>query len=641
MTARRSDLSASARSLSFASMTRTPRRPALLLAAALAPVVAVAPLQAQECRTFGLFAAQYDGLARPVAAVALPGGAFAVLEADARRVRRLDAGELGQTFALDPAQGWPEGPPRAFARRGDAVLLVAFPRAVAVLDLGRPERPIATFELPDADISAIATRGEDLLVGDRFGRCVRVIGADGVERSRLEAPLRRPAGLAVAADGELFVSDEDLHAILRFGPDGTLRGRFGDRGAFPGLFNAPSGLVLVGDCLYVADELNHRIAIFDRSGAPTGQWGMHAVVPREGDGKIHYPTSIAIADDGASALVVEPFEHRAQRFGGSTPEPLSRAAMPSREGVQSHFGAAIASDGDLLVLVEPESASLFAFDLRLDSPVHVATFGGIGLGRDKGGRITAVDVDATTQRIAVADPGLGRISLFALARDRSAPMAMDPFMPRLVRSIDLGVWSGLAREAAGVPGEGSLEPVAFLRRGEALWALDARLGLLVAMDARLRPTAAIATGATGGSAAAAWPDEATTVAIALPDEGAIVVVDAAGREIARHRGAAERPFIRPTALARAADGALVVTDAGADRVIVLEPDGRERLAIGARGGSDGEFWAPDGVAFLDSGQFVVVDRGNHRAQRFSPEGAWQMTFGLGRAYTRPRDRGAS
>jgi DNA-binding beta-propeller fold protein YncE len=611
------------------------------LLAALAALASSGPLRAQECRAFGLFAAQYDGLARPVAAVALSGERFAILEADARLIRIMEAGELKSAFALDPALGWPAGYPRALALRGENRLVVVYPRAVAEIDLARPERPLSVLSFADADCSAVAVRGDELFVGDRFGRCVRVIGPDRVERARLVGPLRRPSAIAVAADGEVFVADEDLHAIVRFAADGAVRGLFGDRGAFPGLFNAPSGLTIVGDCLYVADELNHRIAIFDRGGAPTGQWGMHAVVPREGDGKIHYPTSIAIAADGASAIVVEPFEHRVQRFAVSTPEPLSRAAMPSREGVQSHFGSAVASDGDLLVLVEPESASLFVFDLRLDSPVHVATFGGIGLGRDKRGRITAVSVDATTQRIAVADPGVGDIALFGLARDRSAPMAMDPFMPRLVRSIDLMVWSDLAREAAGLVGEGPLEPVAFLRRGGALWALDARLGLLVGMDARLRPTAAIATGATGGRSAAAWPDEAATVAIALPDEGAIVVVDEQGREVGRYRGAEDRPFVRPTALARGPDGSLVVTDAGADRVFVLEPDGRERLSIGSRGGSDGEFWAPDGVAWLATGQFVVVDRGNHRAQRFAADGSWQMTFGLGRAYTRPRDRGAS
>ena len=46
----------------------------------------------------------------------------------------------------------------------------------------------------------------------------------------------------------------------------------------------PRGLAVQGDCLYVTDELNHRITIHGFDGAFRSFWGMHAVVPREGAG---------------------------------------------------------------------------------------------------------------------------------------------------------------------------------------------------------------------------------------------------------------------------------------------------------------------------------------------------------------------
>jgi hypothetical protein len=92
------------------------------------------------------------------------------------------------------------------------------------------------------------------------------------------------------------------------------------------------------------------------------------------------------------------------------------------------------------------------------------------------------------------------------------------------------------------------------------------------------------------------------------------------------------------------EGDLVVAVAGTDEVVRMSPEGEVRWRVGSRGSSDGEFWMPGGVAVMTLGGEVglaVVDVGNHRVQLLRPDGSWRMTFGLGRAYTRPRDRGAS
>lgn len=610
----------------------------LILLAAVTERASAAP----PCPSFGRFVAQWDDLSRPVAVAVAPDGRVAVAEADAHRIRFVDPTGTKTAELLElPGRGL-----RGLAIAPSGRLAVLLPREVLVWEsASAAARPDAVhWQLDDADAAALAWRGEELLIADRACRCVRIVGPDGVERGRLTGSLARPAGVAVDAAGGVVVADGDLHAIVRFDASGREVARFGDRGAFPGLFNAPAGVALLGDCLYVADELNHRIAISDGRNAASGQWGMHAVVPREGEGKIHYPVSIAFSADGAFAFVAEPFEHRVQVFGRSTPEALTRASLPSREGVQSHFGSAVASDGDLLILGEPESSSLFVFDLRTPTPVHVSSFGGAGTGRDRFGRVSAIDVDASTQRVFVADPGLGRLALFELARDRDKPLAMDPFMPRLVRTADLAAWSASALRLAGLDEAGGpLEPVAFARTAQGRAVLDRRRGLIVMIDERLQPRAAIATGLVGGTGLVALTgaDSEGGFAIALPEDGVIAFVDAEGRVLRRSTGPTDEPFVRPTSLARAASGDLIVTDAGGDRLVVLSADGTPTGSIGGRGGSDGELWAPDGVAVLASGAWLVVDRGNHRAQVFKPDGGWTMTFGLGRAYTRPRERGAS
>jgi hypothetical protein len=101
--------------------------------------------------------------------------------------------------------------------------------------------------------------------------------------------------------------------------------------------------------------------------------------------------------------------------------------------------------------------------------------------------------------------------------------------------------------------------------------------------------------------------------------------------------------VRPTGVA-AFEGDLVIAFAATDEVVRMSPEGEIRWRVGSRGISDGEFWMPGGVAAMDLGGEVglaVVDVGNHRVQLLRPDGSWRMTFGLGRAYTRPRQRGES
>ncbi|MFO0829745.1 MAG: NHL repeat-containing protein [Phycisphaerales bacterium] len=634
--------------------------------AAFACILALEQAKVAEpaCAVYGKFARQLDGLERPMSVAVARDGRVAVVEADARRVRVFDARgeetlrigdgahELPWSLIAADAPADPGATPRAVAFDAADRLTIAAPGRIATFAKdGDPWRWWSG--LATLDPVAIAWRGDELLVADRTLGVV-AFSADGVERGRFRGPLRRPAGIAVAPSGDAFVSDEDLHAVVRFAPDGTVTTRFGERGAFPGLLDAPAGLAIGGDCVYVADELNHRIELFSFDGQPRGQWGMHAVVPREGQGKIHYPIAVAIAPDATSAIVAEPFERRVQWFApsdSSTPP----STMPALSGVESHFGPGVAADADLLLLHEPETASAFVFDLRGATPVHVSTFGGAGESIDRFNRIVGLGVDAASQRVVVLDAGARRIAAYALARDRAESLKLDPLMARLARAWSFDAWSDAVRAAARGVDAGAervaCEPAAIVKAPSATtgkapngaqsgwWIYDARGGLVVRTDATLAPLEVIATGVRGGTGLALTGDG---FAIAVPDAREVVLLDATGAVRERWRGPGDAPFVRPTSVAACASGDLAVTDSGADRVVLR--GARQATAprvVGERGISDKEFWLPEGVAALDGGRFVVVDRGNHRAQIFTDGGAWVMTFGLGRAYTTPRERGAS
>ncbi|MBL9121209.1 MAG: hypothetical protein JNL80_14970 [Phycisphaerae bacterium] len=631
------------------------------------------------CKVFGTFERQFDLLESPTSVAVAASGDWAVLERDRRRIRVLapdgtvrrvigepDDSQLPSGTVWDLAVDPDASGPTAITFGPDQRLTILSPSRVALFDLGPtasgvPWRIVSGLDLGEPVAAAWkggdpqTTADDELWIADRRGSVIVLDGEIALKR-RLDLAsgfrFLRPSGVAIAPDGSVFVADEDANAIIRLDGAGREVARFGERGSFPGLFNAPRGLAIAGQCLYVTDELNHRITVHDFDGTFRSFWGMHAVVPREGEGKIHYPASIAIAPDGMSAYVAEPLERRVQRFGPSDAEAAMNSAMPSREGVLSHFGHAIACDGELLLLEEPETSSVFLFDLRDPTPMHVTTFGGSGEGPDRYSRVRALHVNAATQMAVVADSGKGRLAHLRIARDRTKPLKIDPFMVTLVRSWELGAWSDRVRGLLPTAGQGTLEPCGFAMHGGSLWTLDSRLGVLVSLDETLAPTKAIATGLAGASGltARAGGGFATT----LPDQGEVVLLTGDG-SIAKRIGGRGSAFIRPTAVASMPDGTLLVTDGAADRVVVLGADGTVKGSMGSRGASDGLFWMPDGIAPYSGASVppeqgdvlvgsegprcVVVDRGNHRAQVFRQDGTWIMTFGLGRAYTRPRERG--
>jgi DNA-binding beta-propeller fold protein YncE len=87
-------------------------------------------------------------------------------------------------------------------------------------------------------------------------------------------PFNRPTRLAVAPDGDLYVSDGYGNArIHRFSADRQLIQSWGEPGTEPGQFHLPHSVWVHTDGrVFVCDRENDRIQIFDRSGTLLEIW---------------------------------------------------------------------------------------------------------------------------------------------------------------------------------------------------------------------------------------------------------------------------------------------------------------------------------------------------------------------------------
>ena len=583
-----------------------------------------------------------------------PGGVVHVATDGTRRVivAPWPAGGILEAVALSRA---PDGRLAVVDRAGGAVVLFAedgngVPARLAPRTAdGRAMRPVG-----------VAFDGTTACVADGASPVVAACDEGGtvVRRMTVQAPaggLAPVLGDVAFASGALAITDAANHRVAFLSPvNGTLVASRGDRGAFPGMWQTPAGIATDGTSFFVTDQYNHRVVRVDARGETVDQWGQHAVKPREGNGRIHYPVR-AVHCGGSTpespaprVAVAEPFERRVQVFGPNDPSaaPAPRMTpLPSMDGVASHFSTELALDGRTLAVYEPESASVLVFDLRNEPPIHVTTLGGPGRTMGQFGQVSAIGVDEAANRLWAVDPVRGVIAEFALLRDGRAPR-FDPFMPRAVREVSLAAIARAAAAAApGLPA--SIHPVDLERLpGGGFVLLDRTGPRLIGIDRDLR-FAWIAHG-WSGAGAMRLPAQC-----ALDGAGRLLVTDAAEPTV-RAYSATDGAFLRAWKVPGSprlfgvspVPGGVALTDARHDavRVVALgERADAEDLATGGTTGSKpGELWQPASLAWSPADvRLFVADHGNHRLQCFTDRAQWESSFGIGRAWVRPRDPGAS
>ncbi len=127
----------------------------------------------------------------------------------------------------------------------------------------------------------------------KWGTFVNLVtGAQGGDR----AGLYGPRGLAIGPNGDLYVTDTGNGRVVVYGPNGEFRREFGSKGAAPGQLDEPVGIAVSADGsrIYVADSNNARIAVFDGAGKPVAQWAVDSW-----RGKTYFEPYLVIDNSGA------------------------------------------------------------------------------------------------------------------------------------------------------------------------------------------------------------------------------------------------------------------------------------------------------------------------------------------------------
>jgi DNA-binding beta-propeller fold protein YncE len=129
-----------------------------------------------------------------------------------------------------------------------------------------------------------AIKGQEVLKLSPDGKVLMMLGKMGVAGTGPDT-FDRPTGIAVASNGDIFVSDghhpnkHDSARVVKFAKDGSFIKAWGQKGAGPGDFDEPHD-IFIGvsqQRVYVADRRNKRIQVFDQDGKFLAAWTQFGV----------------------------------------------------------------------------------------------------------------------------------------------------------------------------------------------------------------------------------------------------------------------------------------------------------------------------------------------------------------------------
>ncbi len=507
------------------------------------------------------------------------------------------------------------------------------------LSVPNPNSPQSGFLEP----RGLAIHGDQFLVVDAGWGRLDVFELGVWQMSIGEGLLKNPQDVCVDSLGRYLVADTGNSRICAFDSKGNLVATFGEWGWFPGLFSDPTAIETHGDRFYVADRENQRIQVFDLQGKPIYRIGFHAILPREGEGNLHYPTHLAIRPDGRELALIEPMDGRVQVFGmGEGDAPPQKINRPTDRQPAPHYGTHWDMGAGYLAIPEPETHSIRIYDLRevkkptpgkqAGTPTLVTEVGGFGTQLGRYTQPGGLFIGGDPLTLLVCDQGNGRLVETSLDLSQDEPLGFTLLAARVQRSLDLASLNqsheGLQRPWIPRPidVERAADGTTFLLcdLGREIYVLDELWGLKARFGATQEHP-------WKHPVALAWQESTGHLYVCDEALGLVHIYNAQGEWISE---LGKDVLDRPSAVGFDKQGNAMVIDRATCALYTFDDKGSVLRQQGHAGIDRDSFFGPTDVDVNKQGHIYVLDHGNHRGMVFDAEGEWFHAFGS-RLYTKP------
>lgn len=274
---------------------------------------------------------------------------------------------------------------------------------------------------------AVAADGS-LYIADTFNHRIQHVAADGTvlqvwgeyaDVTQSEAhggTFSEPWGIAVAPDGSVYVADTWNHRVQHFSSQGDFLNMFGTFGQAETAYDFWGPRAVAVDAkgrVFVADTGNKRVVVFDSRGQALGQFGGVGLEP----GEMDEPVGLAIDRQG-QVYVADTWNQRIQVFAETAPGAFG---FVREWPVDAWYGQSLdnkpylaVGPHDQVCASDPEGARVLCFTAQGEFAMG---WGEYGVGLDQFGLVGGLAF-GTDGSVWVADAGNGRVMQFQLDQAR-------------------------------------------------------------------------------------------------------------------------------------------------------------------------------------------------------------------------------
>jgi predicted membrane-bound mannosyltransferase/DNA-binding beta-propeller fold protein YncE len=268
---------------------------------------------------------------------------------------------------------------------------------------------------PDGSIYVADSRNHRIQHFDSDGQLINAWGSFGDLNSG-QAPLgtfNEPWGVAVGADGSVYITDTWNHRVQKFSKDGAPLISWGVFGLSdtPGALYGPRGITVdAKGRVFVADTGNKRIVIFDSNGAILGAFGSEGYDP----GQFSEPVDVKL-DAKGNVYVTDTWNQRIQMLSPLEDDVtyIPVAQWPVRgwrsQNLENKPYLAVSKNGNVFI-TDPEGYRVIQFDQNGE---FIQLWGTFGVGMENFGLASGIAVDSEGH-VWVTDAGNGRVMRFTL-----------------------------------------------------------------------------------------------------------------------------------------------------------------------------------------------------------------------------------
>ncbi len=154
----------------------------------------------------------------------------------------------------------------------------------------------------------------------KFSTEGRLLGAFDLPRDKPERKSAIVGGIAIDSDDLIYLTNMVLHNVRVYRDSGELVREWSANGAEAGQLSQPGGIIITPDGhLLIADQGNHRLQKFTKTGESLGHWGSYGEGPGEfgglGNRGSRFGGPHFVARDSLGRLyTTEGFQGRVQQF---------------------------------------------------------------------------------------------------------------------------------------------------------------------------------------------------------------------------------------------------------------------------------------------------------------------------------------